>query len=322
MERTVRDIIAYYNALYRELSPDQDSVNLTRDIWDKWEKDGVIPPNIESLAINNAKFQNGFFYDIVAVAEKMEQKTLNIHYCPFCLDSYNFYAFSAHDGYIVLVDDYFFQMLFFLCLLFIYDSVGELTASEKEEVKILANDLIINNYFNRRRYDFKAQGLVVKLLERDFEISEFVNYFYNCLKIFILSHEIGHHVLGHTTGKITRTFGISGNSSSIEVDNRDILKEFEADKYGYTLFDKMIKTVDEKIYYAFCKYQFDYAPLFLFDLFEKLDDLSASIDSKAISYETHPHPRKRKRALLKSFNIDSKAPLYLDLKKSVAQLSL
>lgn len=321
MEKTVSDIIAYYNSVYRILRPDQHAVSLTKNIWGKWEKSGEIPPDIESIAVDNAKFDSGLFYDIVTIAERLEQKELNVHYCPFCLDSYNFYAFSAADGYIVLVDDYFFQMLFFLSLLFIYDSVGGLSKSEKSEVKTVVNEIVLNNYFKRKRFDFEKQGLIVKLLERDLEISEFVNYFYNCLKIFILSHEIGHHVLGHTNGKITRTFGIIENSSTIEVDSRDIANEFDADKYGFKLFDKIIKTVDEKIYYAFCKYQFDYAPLFLFDLFEKLDNLSESIDSKTVSYETHPHPHERKKALMKSYKIDNKAPLYLDLKKSIAQIS-
>ena len=61
------------------------------------------------------EFENGFFYDIVTIAERMEGHDLSIHYCAFCLDDYNFYAFSAEDGYIVLVDDYFLQFFFSIC---------------------------------------------------------------------------------------------------------------------------------------------------------------------------------------------------------------
>lgn len=312
-----KDVLRHYQSLYQALAPDTDSVILAKDIWEAWEQSGISPPDIDDIAKNHIQHENGFFYDIVKVAERMEGRPLQIHYCAFCLDQYNFYALSADDGYIVLIDDNFFQLLFFLCNLLIFDAQGMLEEEERTDAKALAGHLIWNNYFQRRRFDFSRHPFIPSLFRRDYELTEFANYFFHSLKAFIISHEIGHHILGHTRGKVKRVFGMQGRKKSIVVDARQIADEYAADDYGYRLFDRISNTVDESVYYAYCKYKFNFAPLFLFDLFAKLDEISAGVSGEIITYTTHPAPAKRIAALIKKHPIDADDPLYQALKTSM-----
>ena len=313
-------VITAYQKQYRVLAPDDDSVQLTKAVWSHWEKAGVTPPDIDAIAQEHSRFENGFFYDIVSVAERLAGKELPIQYCAFCLDSYNFYAFSADDGYIILVDDSFFQLLFFLSNILIFQAQGLIQPAEEEAIRQLTTEVITNNYFNRRQFDFTQDSLFSSLLKRDYELTEFANYFFHALKVFIISHEIGHHILGHTIAKVKRVFGSNDTFEAIYVDERSIACEYEADKYGYQLFHEVSTTVDASISYAYCQYKFEFAPLFLFDLFAYLDNLKTVSLSKAVTYKTHPAPQKRIASLQKAFPIDNEDPLYLSLKESMATI--
>lgn len=314
------DVLRHYRSLYRALAPDTDSVLLAKDIWEAWEQSGIAPPDVDAIAKNHMQHENGFFYDIVRVAEKMEHRPLNIHYCAFCLDQYNFYAFSTDDGYIVLIDDNFFQLLFFLSMLLVFDAQGLIEEAERAEAQALTGRIIWNNYFMRQRFDFSQDEFIPRLFRRDYELTEFANYFFHALKAFIIAHEIGHHVLGHTSGQMLRVFSMQGHQQAIEVDERQITDEYAADHYGYRLFDLLSNTVDESIYYAYCKYKFPFAPLLLFNLFAKLDDITATVRGEFINYRTHPAPAQRIAALELAYSIDKADPLYVAMQESLERL--
>ncbi len=320
MNRTVSEIINYYKSLNKVMMPTQNSVSISREVWKNWESKGIEPPDIHEISQNNYRFELGFFHELVEIVENHEAKKYNIWYCAYCLNTYNFYAISGSDGYVVLVDDYFFQMLFFLCLIFSYDVADLIYDHERDEIKIMVNHIVKNNYIYKRKFDFEKQNKLKELLERDYEISEFANYFFNSLKIFILSHEIGHHILGHTRGFSTEKFMSQGRQIELEVDKRSILDEYEADNYGYKIFEKISKTSDAKYYYTFCKYRFDYAPLFMFDLFEKLDSFYEKFTQKPISYRSHPQPRSRFLKIKEDYNLDINIPMYQDFKKSLEMI--
>lgn len=317
MNKTVRDTIDEYQFYYKMLSPDNKSVAIAEDLWNEWKKSGQIPPDISGIATDYAKWENGFFYDMVTLARRMENKDLSIHYCAFCLDQYNFYAVTAKDGYIVLVDDYFFQLLFVLSTILMSYAQGWVAEYEQEKVQKLTREIIINNYFNRQRFKFEQDTIFAELLSRDYDNAEFSNYFFSGLKAFILAHEFGHHILEHKKGIVNRTFSMLENQQTIEVDERSISDEFAADIYGYRLFEQVSDTVDESIYYAFCGYKFKFAPLFLFDLFEKLDQATEKYYGITKTYNTHPHPRRRYDNLMSVFDIDAQDQLYIQMKEAM-----
>lgn len=322
MIRTVKETIQDYQSQYRFMAPDNASIDRAQSLWEAWEKSGIEAPNVQQIADTSLQWEIGFFKDLVTITEWMEGKELNIQYCAFCLDKYNFYAVSAKDGYVVLVDDYFFQFLYILITVLIFHAQGLVEPHEEAELRILVRKMILNNYFKRRRFNFAEDNIAQRLLVRDYEIAEFANYFFHSLKIFILSHEIGHHVLGHTKGTMTKTMVSSTKKATIEVDRREIIDEFEADNYGYRLFDKVSNTIDERIVHAFCQFKFDFAPLFLFDLFERLDEMSEVLTGQKNSYTTHPPPIKRQSSLQRAFDIPIDDPLHAELKKSLEMVSL
>jgi hypothetical protein len=316
-KQSCAEAILGFQRKHKILTPDADSVAIARELWLEWEKTGNAPPDINNIAKDYAKHENGFFYELVKLAEKIENAPLNIHYCQFTLDRYNAYACSAKDGYIILIDDVYFQILYFLCNIFVFDAMDIVREDEKEQVKTFVEEIIRVNYFNRQRVDFSRQGIHHVLLKRDYELAEFANYFFHALKAFIISHEIGHHVLKHTSGTVTKVFAVNNNSVTVEVDERKLANEFEADSYGYKLFDVLSNTNDDSVYYAWCKYKFSFAPVFLFRLFNSLDRIYEKVKNKPIVYAEHPHPVERIRSLEDKYSIETNDPLYLALNESL-----
>ena len=319
-KRNVKEVISDFHRQYSIIMPDADSVAVARDIWQDWKLSGNAPPDIDAIAKDYSLHENGFFYELVAVAEKMEGINLGIHHCQFSLDRYNAYAFTATDGYIILVDDIFFQILYFLIHILLFDAQGAIEdPDEIRQAKAFVQEIVSVNYIQRRRIDFSRQSIFHTLVKRDYELAEFANYLFHSIKAFILSHEIGHHVLRHTTGKYKKIFAANGHTMEMEVDQRRIECEFEADSYGYRLFNALSDTTDETVFYAWCKYKFPFAPLLLFDIFRSLDDVQASLQGKLLAYTTHPHPDKRIKALTAGYAIYDEDPLYLLLKESLGR---
>lgn len=317
-DKSAAEVIADFRKRYEAIAPGVDSVAVTRNLWESWEKSGVTPPDITAIAADYAKHENGFFYEIVRLAEKAAGKQFNIHLCQFSLDRYNAYAFSASDGYIVLADDVFFQILYFLCNIIVFDAMGVIEDdSERIQLKALAARIIHTNYLSRERIDFSEEPLLHELLKKDYEIAEFANYFFSAFKAFIIAHEIGHHVLGHTMGTTRKVFAVMNKTIEAEVDLRSHSMEYEADSYGYNLFHTLCHTTDDSVYYAFCKYRFVFAPLLLFHLFDRLDRLVEWQENITITYTEHPHPRLREQTLTEKFEILTDDPLYLSLKSSL-----
>lgn len=312
------EVILQFQRMYKILAPDMDSVAIARELWQEWEKTGNTPPNINEIAKDYAQHENGFFYELVKLAEKMHQGNLPIQYCQFTLDRYNAYAISVKDGYIVLIDDVFFQILYFICNILVFDAAGAIEdPAEREQARKFMTEIINVNYFNRKRIDFSEEGIQHVLLKRDYELAEFANYFFHACKAFIIGHEIGHHVLNHSRGVVMKVFALNGKEVAVEVDERAISDEYEADHYGYKLFDVLSNTNDDSVYYAWCKFRFSFAPLFLFDLFNYIDRLQEKKDNNAMEYTGHPHPISRQQALQAQFSIDAADPLYLSLKESL-----
>lgn len=319
---TVKKKLDYFKSLHRKLYPNDSSIALTKQIWDKWETPDNLRPNIEHAANQEVALDNNLFQEIVLVANRLAGKEFTAEYITLCFDDYNFHAYHAEDGYIVLSDDYFLQLLFILTTIITYDSVDEISEAEKESVVELVKGIVQNNYLNNRRFDFKKQVKIIELVGRDFEITEMAFCLFKAFKIFILAHEVGHFVLGHTVADKNKRIITYDDSVTLEVDNPEKKDEYEADQYGYVLLKKILEISDQpipeiNIKEALCKYSFDYAPLLLFELFEKLDHRMEGRRGKPIEYFTHPKPRERYNALIKTNNIDISSDLYRDLKKAI-----
>lgn len=317
-KKTYKKALADFQKVYGIMAPDNKSVTIAKELWKEWEKNGITPPDIDEIALDNAKHDNGFFYELISMAEKMENKSLNIHGCQFILDQYNAYALSARDGYIVLIDDRLFQLFFFLCNILVFDAMEVIESKEeKESIKRFVDELIHSNYVYRRRVDSSKTVILLEMIKRDYDLAEFSNYLAHAIKAFIIAHEIAHHILKHTQGIMLKSFSFNGKSVAVPVDKRAIADEFEADRYAYKLFDLLLNTEDDSVYYTFCKYKLYFAPLFLFDLFRHLDLMFEKATGIKVIYNDHPHPNERIQALVQEYKIDESDLMYVSLKDSL-----
>ena len=311
-KRKIEDIKRYYYTQYKILVPSENSVNLAKTLWDNWEKTDFTRPNVDDIAANAVNRNIQLFDEIVKITEKIEKKYLRIEYCPFILEEYNFSAFSADDGYLVLVDESFYGVLFFLTFVFMFDAYNFIQDDEKGSIMSFVNS-IVDIYIERKSFESFSNAVndntLHSLMKKDYETAEFAIYFYQSIQIFIIAHEISHHLLGHTKGTIKKNMVINDHCVEIETDKRDKLDEFEADELGYKIFLEVMNTTDDSIDVAYCKYRFEFAPLFLFDLFEKLDEIKGK---QANDYTTHPTPTERKDNLLKHCAIEDSDLLYKD----------
>jgi hypothetical protein len=319
----VKDIKQDYERLYHILIPSQESVGLAKELWDDWEKSGIARPNVDDIAANTLKSDEQFFKEIVKIASKIAKKDLNIEYCPFILDNYNLAAFSADDGYLVLIDESFFAIMFYLTIVLMFDAYNLISDNEREIVQSFVNN-IINSYFNYKPFyvnkSFHNNDITQSLLKKDYEIAEFAIYFEQSMRIFMIAHEISHHILGHTKEKEKRCLIENGISVEIETDKRDIISELEADVYAYKIFLEVLNTTDNSIDKAYCKYRFEFAPLFLFDLLETLDRKKEIAENKTINYISHPSPKERKENLLGHYKIEDPSFLYENFKEVLNDL--
>jgi hypothetical protein len=320
----VKDIKQDYERLYHILIPSQESVGLAKELWNDWEKSGITRPNVDDIAANTLKSDKQFFNEIVKIASKIAKKNLNIEYCPFILDNYNLAAFSADDGYLVLIDESFFAIMFYLTIVFMFDAYNLISDNEREIVQSFINDMI-DSYFNYKPFYvsksfYHSKNITQSILKRDYEIAEFAVYFEQSMRIFMIAHEISHHILGHTKGKEKKNLTRNGENVEVETDKRDKLCEFEADAYAYKIFLEVLNTTDNSIDKAYCKYRFEFAPLFLFDLLETLDRKKELAENKIINYISHPSPKERKENLLEHYKIEDPSFLYENFREVLNDL--
>ena len=324
--RTIDELIKeIYEINYLHLGPSSESIKLAEDVWEKWIEAGETKPNISNIAKNTINHENAYFQEIVSIAysiANIPKGALRIEQAPFILDSYDLYASRALDGYLVIVDETFFKMLFSLINILMFSAYNFIEESEEESYRNLFKRLI-NEYIELKRFTpFKSKEMpeIQSLLQKDYETAEFTTYLFNSLKTFMLAHEIGHCLLKHTDETIKKSFRSEDKEVILDIDKRSYKHEFEADIFGYNLFRKVMDTTDDSIDKAYLKYRFEFAPLFLFDIFEQIDKLTESINHTKIESRTHPSPKNRKLNLMNYFQLQETDILYQNLKSVLKDL--
>jgi len=289
---TLNEANDYYGKLYKILKPDRMSVKTASDLWDKWETDDFKRPDIQKIA-DKDDFDEKFFSEIVDFIGEDNEK---IKYLPFLLKDYNYHAFSASDGYIVLCDEILDALLYFVVMVCTFLANNNYSRKEKKDIENYLRTGIKKSYIQYEPVGFLFDSYYIDLIKSSYEISEMGTYLANAIRAFMFCHELGHHVLGHTALKEKHIIKMKNEEYSCELDKTSIHDEYAADDYA---FDKYIKLmdVDENRYYTFFKYRFEYAPLLFFDICNALDKLTAIINGEKVQYTKHPNPHKRRNKL-------------------------
>lgn len=316
MNKTIKEIKNDFARYYQYLAPSFASIDLAKDIWSTWEASGVTPPDVDGISSKIIDRDKAFFDEIVAVASKNIGSRYNIDYCPFLLQDYNMCARSASDGYLVIIDETFFKALYSLTNILMYGANNLIDNNEGGKYSELTKRLIYG-IIDREpfvTYNDENDSWVRELLTKDYEIAEFSVFLFQSFKIFILAHEISHHILNHTTGTKEKNFNYSGRTCTVQIDDMDYESEYAADILGYKIFMSVMNTIDGSLKYAYLLYRFEFAPLLLFDIFDSIDKAQKKKDGVKMQYTTHPSPDQRKDNLLKTYKIEDPDILYENLK--------
>lgn len=319
----VKDVKQFFLDSYKILSPNSYMINIAQEVFDHYKKtDDSIKKNlkalenltVENIASGYEKRREQFFHEIVKVAGKIIRKDQNMEYCLFIMDDYTFQAKSAEDGDLVIIDESFFRILGILIIIFVFDVHDLIQDNEKYNIILLVKK-IVDDYINHRvfnRYDEDGDITKLSLIKKNYEVCEIATNFWKSIQIFIIAHEISHHILHHTKNTPKRNNEENEDSAAAKKDKFD---ELDADILGYKIYLEVLNTTDDSIDIANCKIKFEYAPLFLFDLFSKLDKLKGK---RSINYVTHPKPIERKNNLLKHYKIKGNSSnFYKNLRKTL-----
>lgn len=291
---------------YQYLMPNFNELGKIKEIWKEYNKAGISSPDIDNIMATFPKINESFFQEIVQIASRVSSKDLNIEYCPFILNDYNLAARSAADGYLIIIDEYLLSMLYDLSYILTFKKYKYIQKKENKQYK----DIIITILTDYLDNNIKNRNLISELYTKDYETAEFAVYLYNSFKVFMFAHEISHHILKHTEGTYFKECCMNNRSCNIEIDKTSFDQEFEADAYGYKIFLEVLNTADNSINYAYCKYRYEYAPLFLLDIFDKIDRIKEKILNYKIKYITHPSPMERRKKLSNQYNINNPNILY------------
>jgi len=299
--QTAKVIIAKYSRWYEVLGPSIASVQKTSALWDAWEREDLARPDTEKISSNAKTMEEEFFKELSDIASELSCQDLVTHYCPFRTSRYNFSAFTAKDGYIVLVDEAFFQFLFILVVVLFHSTYGEISSQTLKEMKEELKDILLTCYFGRQSYDFDDSNVFHRVIESSYELTEMANYFFQAIKSFILGHELGHHALGHTKGYLTQRFAIANQEIELSVDKREWQDEYQADHFGYQVY-LAASSPDSTAEHTAFKYKIDFAPIFFFDICQLLEELND--EGKEVvppDLMSHPPLALRKKKLIDSF---------------------
>jgi len=101
MLKTLKETLEYYGRLYQSAKPDDNTFNEISELWNSWETVELKRPDIGKIIAEN-NFTINLFKEIVDFIDLDQRR---IAYQPFILKDYNYRAFTASDGYIILADE-------------------------------------------------------------------------------------------------------------------------------------------------------------------------------------------------------------------------
>ncbi|MGI4741315.1 MAG: hypothetical protein ACRYG7_39620 [Janthinobacterium lividum] len=314
-KRTLDELIKEYRELYEILIVTPKSRGIASDLWDNWEKDGVTRPDIQQIATDVDTLESKFFEELTALTSELEGRPLHVAYFSFITLHYNFAASTAVDGYLVLVDEAFFRLAFFLVFALYAIAQMRLPEATRADLKHEILEVVVKGYHERDLIAVDQLSTLFTLLNSSYDIAEGSNYLFQSIKTFVLGHELGHHARSHVDGTEQIRYALSEQILTFEIDNRSWENEFEADEFGYRVFLAALNTAPEREY-THLKYVFPFGPLLFFDICERLAIITG--DSKVVRHsKTHPPLQQRREALIKKFAIDTQDPLYVEVYKAL-----
>lgn len=305
--RTGKDYQQYLNNVFGTSKLNSKAIDLTKAIWGKWEEQGTSQPNnIEEIASDPLKTYREYYHDILTACSIENIEKDSVYFSLLPLKNLNAYAnTTTNQDKIIVFDE---ELLTFFTAFIIAVMVAVYTDTTDDEVDFFDNFILnrLDDFYHRtksrtnesnKKYtqDFTA------IIERDYYFTQVGSYFSMAFTVFIICHELSHHILGHSVQK--RMFAFpegNGEAINIPINNPSINEEFEADSHAYKLYLELIKNRD-KIKVAQLTDAFNRAPLVFFELMDIVQTYAEYRSGKAHCSDSHPPPQQRKEQLIKQY---------------------
>jgi len=306
--KTGQDYLRYLEEVFGVSTPHPDALKFTKEAWNKWEKQGTSQPNnIQEIASDPLHTYRIYYQDILIACPIENIKPDSVYFSLLPLKNLNAYANTTtnQDKVIVFDEDLitFFTAFIIAVMIAVYTDTTDLEVEFFDRF-ILAR---LEDFYSLTKSRTEASNKqytedFMKIIERDYYFTQVGSYFSMAFTVFIICHELSHHILGHSTKK--RAFAIpenNGESIEIPINSPSIKEEFEADSYAYKLYLELIKNRD-KIKVAQLTEAFNRAPLVFFELMDIVQTYAEYKTGQSFKSDSHPHPQQRKERLMNQYD--------------------
>lgn len=304
---TAQDYIDYLDDIYGKMTTSKKTVADVDNIWNKWDRQGTSKPtNMESVAAAPYDTFRSYFDDIMQACEIKNIDPNTVFFALVRIKNLNAFANTMPNSDRVIIFDgdliAFFTTFIITTLQAVYSNPTE---QETEDVEAFLLSTL-NTFYGKEQSEEENEvygNQFMTIIQKDYQLTEIGSYFSMAFTVFIICHELSHHILGHAEEK--RMYVVPDVSQkrqdSIPCNTPAYEEEFEADAYGYQLFLELIEKEDQ-IESAKLSQAFNRAPLMFFDFIDIVELFGRKKGFYQQKSDTHPDPMARKKYLLSLYD--------------------
>ena len=307
--KTGEDFLSHLASLYGRGQLHSKVVDFAQEAWDEWEKNGTSKPDdVKSVAEDPLHTYRVYYRDILSVCNIQNVDSSSVFFSLLLIKNLNAYATTTGNKDKVIVFDE--NLVTFFTALIISIMVANYTDPSDSELEVF-DDFIFTNFddfFNRSnpnvsKKNEEYRSTFMKIIKRDYKFTEIGSYFSMAFTVFIICHEVSHHILGHSIKK--RMYSVPNNNNEFEIplNTPSHEEEFEADLHGYKLFLELIDNNDQAEV-AIIQQAFNRAPLMFFEILDLAQLYSENKIGSSFKSESHPSPKVRKQKMLDFYEVD------------------
>ncbi|MCK5901856.1 MAG: hypothetical protein KAG28_01795 [Cocleimonas sp.] len=302
--QTAPDFIQYLENIYGRSAVNNHTLDDLNDVVNLWKRQGI-PLSIDTakMEADPQRIYRAYFDDILQACDLNDIATDCIFFTLIDIKNLNAYASTLpnKDRVIVLDENLvsFFTCFFIASLVAVYSKPS---AHQSDQLEAFLFDTLAHfanpQHSVQQKKDYASR--FKKIIQVDYRLTEIGCYLSIACTLFILCHELSHHLLGHTENRCLSPNSAEDQRIAQMLNTPNHNEEFAADHYGYDLFLSLIENV-EQVQFAKLSHAFNRTPLLFFEVIEIVHNIQPKKESALQQKDTHPPPMKRKSQLLSHY---------------------